>query len=142
MENSALACAEAEPSSSVPAVGLEAGAGWPPSQNLETSFCVPGVAMAGLRLDCVLQGVCLLRTCWSINTDELPKRKPYITHGGGSVGRDSRFLMQSTAGRGWRADLSAAAHFSPLCPTLLWMNPAPLLLVAWQVPAVHTIKRP
>lgn len=28
----------------------------------------------------------------------------------------------------------------PLDPTLHWMNPAPLFLVAWQVSAIHTVK--
>lgn len=87
-------------SSTRPAVNLEAGAGWPPSQNLETSFCAPGVAVEGLELDCALQGACFLRTCWSIITDELPKRKPYIGHGVGSVGRGRGSLMQSPVRRG------------------------------------------
>lgn len=62
-------------SSTRPAVGLEAGAGQPLFQNLET-FCAPGGAVAGPELDCALHSVSFLRTCWSIITDELTEKKP------------------------------------------------------------------
>lgn len=55
---------------------LEAGAGQPQAQDLETSFWVRGGAAAEPELACAFQGVCFLRTCWSIITDELTGKKP------------------------------------------------------------------
>ena len=58
------------------AVGLEAGAGQPQAQDLETSFWVRGGATAEPELACAFQGVCFLRTCWAVITDELTGKKP------------------------------------------------------------------
>lgn len=58
------------------------------------------------------------------------------------MGRGGGPLYRAAAGRGWREDFPQLPPSSPLFPTLTWMNPAPLVLVAWQVSAVHTVKLP
>lgn len=64
-----------------------------------------------------------------------------MRHGGapwaGAVVPCPEQLQERQEGR-----LSVAAPFPPLCPTLPWMNPAPLLLASWQVSAVHTVQLP
>lgn len=137
------------------------GRRWHCAKQHEACYCLGGrhrpavIPELGNLLSCPRRGhskartrLCLaqcrfLRTCWSITVDELIGKKarncPWRWFGEQGWGR--RSWVQSSCS-GWREDFLQLAPFSPLFPTLLWMNPAPLILVAWQVSAVHTVKLP